>query len=186
MFARIGIFTDLRGCVRTEREVCLCLVGIIDDLDRICRAGRNENNAGRLDWQHLASDAQCSAALDDDEHLVLRVVQVRGTAALAGREDVERRTELSRSSASYKASTSRVVMRIALQLLERNFVEVANEGCSKLACSIRHDRRLCSGRETIGAIRWPTRLDHRRRFIARRKVIGVRGLAPGVSGYQHD
>src|SRR5260221_6276445 len=132
ILARVGVFADFRGFHGADGEVLEGRVGRVDDLVRIFRAGRYEDDIAGLQGKHLIRDPERALALKDEEHLFLSVMQVVGTPALARRKNVEGCAELLRGCTSRQTRPLSIVERLSQQACQRNLIDVANESRGKV------------------------------------------------------
>src|SRR5258705_8860244 len=136
ILARVGVFADFRGFHGADGEVLEGRVGRVDDLVRIFRAGRYEDDIAGLQRKHLTCDSERAPALEDDEHLFLSVMQVIGTPALARRKNVKGCAELLRGCTSRQTRPLPVAERLSQQACQRNLIDVANESRGKVRYAI--------------------------------------------------
>src|SRR5258706_12412010 len=136
ILARVGGFADFRGLHCADGEVLEGRVRRIDDLVGIFRAGRYEDDISGLQRKHLICATERALALKDDEHLLLSVVQVIGTPALARRENVKGCAELLRGCTSRQTCPLPVVVRLSQQACQRNLIDVANESRGEVRCAV--------------------------------------------------
>src|SRR5260221_242673 len=136
ILARVGVFADFRGFHGADGEVLEGRVRRVDDLVRKFRAGRYEDDISGLQRKHLICDTERALALKDDEHLLLSVVQVIGTPALARRENVKGCAELLRGCTSRQTCPLPVVVRLSQQACQRKLIDVANESRGEVRCAI--------------------------------------------------
>src|SRR6266704_614193 len=129
--ARVRVLADLRYFHRTYGQVLQGRGGCVDDLVRILGSRRNKDDVAWPQREHFASHAKCPIALKDDEHLFLGMVEMVRTPSLARSKYVDRRAELSRCGAFRQACALSVVLRLAQQTSQRDFVEVPDESGGK-------------------------------------------------------
>jgi hypothetical protein len=98
---------------------------------RILGARGNRDHVTAADRDHLAGHAQRALALEHDEHLFLRIVEVVWAGPLAGRHDVDAATDPAARQAfagsDQAGAAAAVVQRRAVRGLELDLVEVADQ-----------------------------------------------------------
>jgi PAT family beta-lactamase induction signal transducer AmpG len=131
ILVRVRVLAHLGPLLRADRQVLQRRLRGVDDLVRVFGPRRNVDDVASENWDSLAGHPQRALSFEDDEHLLLDIVEVIGTAHLARRDDVDRGAEVARrTSSNARTDDARciaLVPRGTLATLEFDFVEVADQ-----------------------------------------------------------